>query len=127
MPPLYELEFPKSDRGIVAVAFCPRGEKLATVAMDNSHTMYIWDISTRAKKQQRQLEDRGDALATIKTMQGAPPTVRPQSGRLCRASPMPGLDVLHRDQLGESGLRLLRFPTGRHLVLYGANSTKTRS
>eukprot|EP00873_Tetraselmis_striata_P042208 jgi/Tetstr1/462472/TSEL_007468.t1 len=69
----YVLEFPKADRGIVAVAFSPDGNKIATVAMDNSHTMYIWDISKGTKKKQRQLEDRGDALAWCKTMQGAPP------------------------------------------------------
>lgn len=84
----YVLEFPKADRGIAAVAFSPDGNKLATVAMDNSHTMYVWDISKGAKKRQRQLEDKGDALVWCKTTQGAPPAVRSCN---CRYLPWPSL------------------------------------
>lgn len=71
------LEFPKVDRGIAALTFSPCGEKLATVSMDNSHTMYIWNVGRGAKKVQRQGEDGGDALVWGKTAVGAPPTVAP--------------------------------------------------
>mmetsp|Transcript_32689 Transcript_32689/g.92738 ORF Transcript_32689/g.92738 Transcript_32689/m.92738 type:complete len:986 (+) Transcript_32689:227-3184(+) len=67
------IEFPKADRGITAVGFSPCGKKLVTVAMDNSHTMYIWNIGKGCKKVQRQGEDGGDALIWSKTTQGAPP------------------------------------------------------
>ena len=78
MPQKFLLEFPKADRGITAVAFSPCGNRIATVAMDNSHIMYIWNIGKGAKAVQRQGEDRGDALAWCKTANGAPPAVRPR-------------------------------------------------
>jgi WD40 repeat protein len=42
-PELRRLEFPKSARGICALGFSPDGCLLTVVAMDNAHSVYVYD------------------------------------------------------------------------------------
>uniref|UniRef100_A0A061QZA5 Echinoderm microtubule-associated 6 n=1 Tax=Tetraselmis sp. GSL018 TaxID=582737 RepID=A0A061QZA5_9CHLO len=73
MPQRFELELPRGDRGVVAVAFSPGGGRVATVAMDNAHTLYLWDIGPGRRATQRQSDSGGDAIAVSKTANGKPP------------------------------------------------------
>jgi len=50
------------NRGITACCFSPDGSKLACIATDNNHTMYLWDWR------------RGQLLMERKTAPGTPPT-----------------------------------------------------
>lgn len=50
-------------RGIQAVCFSSSGGKLATIATDNSHSLFIWDWIKARKLMER------------KSQPGAPPTV----------------------------------------------------
>lgn len=50
-------------RGIQALAFSSSGAKLATISLDNSHTLTLWDWT------------RGQKLLERKSQPGAPPAV----------------------------------------------------
>lgn len=40
---LARIKFQKEDRGIIALAFSPTGQRLVAVATDNQHTVYVYD------------------------------------------------------------------------------------
>lgn len=50
-------------RGIQCVHFSTSGSKLVTVATDNSHSMFVWDLKSQ------------EIIVQRKTQPGAPPTV----------------------------------------------------
>jgi len=54
-PELMRLRFDKEDRGFTALAFSPCGKRLAAVATDNYHTVYVYDW----RKQRKLSSSRG--------------------------------------------------------------------
>lgn len=59
------LSFDKEDRGFTALAFSPCGKRLAAVATDNYHTVYVWDWRKKRK------------LSSSRGQMGDPPQVGP--------------------------------------------------
>lgn len=58
------IQFEKEDRGILSLSFSPNGKKLVCIAMDNSHTVYVFDWR------------KGEKLSESKGFTGEPPQVK---------------------------------------------------
>ena len=56
-----ELVPPEGHRSALCAAFSPSGRRVAAAFSDNQHTLFVWDVASRA------------VLASVKTVNGTPP------------------------------------------------------